>query len=205
MELLTTPAALSIFIITVALSLYTMYRDRDLYYKWVLHPYSIKNGGRYHTILTSGFLHADMPHLIFNMLTFYFFAFSLERVVGSSKFLIIYLGSMILADITTIIKRKDDPNYHSVGASGAIAGVIFSFILFFPTSSMYIMFLPIPIPAPLFGLIYLAYTYYSSKKSYDLINHEAHLWGSLAGIILTILVEPESLRIFIEDIRHYFS
>jgi membrane associated rhomboid family serine protease len=194
----TSPASLIILIGTVAISLYTMYANPSLYDKMILHPFSLLRGKRWHTVITSGFIHADLWHLAFNMLSFYFFAFELELIIGTGNFLIIYFGSLILSDIPTIIKHKDNPGYRSLGASGAISGIIYSFILFYPTGTIYIYF--IPMPAFVFAVLFLVYGWYMDKKGMDYINHSAHNWGAASGIILTVILIPESIKIFIQRI-----
>lgn len=195
-----TPVALLIFIATIGLSLYTMYSNQSLYEEWLLSPWRVVHQKKWYLMITSGFLHADLTHLIFNMLTFFFFAFKLESIVGGISFFVIYFGSMILSDVSTVRKHKDNPHYRAVGASGAISGVLFSFILFAPGANLYMMLLPIPIPAPVFALLYLVYCYYASKRSQDFINHEAHLWGALSGLVLTILLEPGVVPYFFSEV-----
>jgi membrane associated rhomboid family serine protease len=195
-----TPVSWVIILLTSGLSLYAMYMNRDLYEKWILHPYSIINYKKYYMMITSGFLHADMMHLIFNMMTFYFFAFQLEFQIGSIGLFLVYFGSMILSNISTILKNYKNIDYRAVGASGAISGVLFSYILINPLSKIGIFLFPIGIPAPFFGLLYLAYCWWASKKSYDLINHEAHFYGALAGIIFTVILSPGVVQDFINTI-----
>ena len=194
------PASLLILMATIGLSLYTLYSNRELLGRLMLHPYSVTRYNRWHLLLTSGFVHGDMAHLMFNMISFYFFAFSLETVVGTANFLIIYFGSMALADVSTVIKNKDNPDYYALGASGAISGVIFASILLFPGMEIGFILLPIGIPAPVFGLLYLAYCYYAAKRSGDMINHQAHFWGALAGVLILILIYPDVLPYFISEI-----
>jgi membrane associated rhomboid family serine protease len=133
------------------------------------------------------------------MLTFYFFAFRLEAAFGYFNFIVIYFGSMIAGGIYTVFKKKDDYGYGSVGASGAISGVLFSFILFAPTSGMMIFPIPFPLPAWIFGLLYLTWTYFAAQKSFDRINHDAHFYGAIAGVILTIILVPGILGHFINS------
>jgi len=192
-----TIVATLVFIATIALSLYTLLKNESLYWRMVLNPYRVVHQKQYQLLLTSGFIHADITHLLFNMITFYFFAFHLERIAGAIPFAIIYLGSMILSDISTVIKHRNNPDYNSVGASGAVSGVLFATILYNPSSSIMIFPIPIPIPAVIFALMYLAYSHFSSKRGGDHINHEAHLWGALAGVILTIILEPGIVPAFI--------
>lgn len=198
------PIALIIFAANIGLSLYGLYKDNSLIYKLALKPFEVIHYKRWSQIISSGFVHSNMAHLIFNMLTFFFFAFPLERVVGSVSFLIIYTVSLILSDVTTIIKQKDNPHYLSLGASGAVSGAVFSFILFNPYADMMIFPLPIPIPAPIFAILYLAYCYYAGRNAQDHINHEAHFWGALSGIIITILIEPASASNFFEYLTNIF-
>ena len=198
MDIAASPVATLILVITVGISLYGLYAKPQLIDKWVLRPYDLIHRKRWHTVLTSGFIHADIGHLFFNMFSFYFFAFTLEARIGSLRFLILYIFSMVLADITTILKHRDHRGYSSLGASGAVAGVLFSFILLFPYAELMIFLIPFPIPSPIFAILYLAYCYYAGRKAVDMINHEAHFWGALAGLILTTIMAPEALVAFFD-------
>jgi membrane associated rhomboid family serine protease len=192
------PAALLIFVITIAISLYGLYGNGNIINKMLLHPYSVKHKNEWYKIITSGFVHADLGHLMFNMLSFFFFAFQTEaNFLGSVNFLIVYFGSMIIADLPTVWKNQDNYNYHSLGASGAISGILFSSILFAPLSKVYIMFIPFGMPAFVFGILYLLYCQFGTRYSQDNINHSAHFWGALAGIIITILLEPNVIGHFL--------
>lgn len=195
MSMDTTPAAMIIFVVTIGLSLYTMYKDQSLYGKLIMHPYSLVRDNRWFTIISSGFIHGDLFHLMFNMVSFYFFAFSLENIVGTTNFLIIYFGSMIIGDIPSIIKYKDNYEYRSLGASGGISGVIYSFIVFFPMGTIYAFF--IPMPAFVFAILFLAYGWFMSRRGMDFINHSAHNWGAIAGFVLTLLLKPWALNHFL--------
>ncbi len=198
MDIAASPIAALILVITVGISLYGLYANPQLIDKWVLRPYDLIHRKQWHTVLTSGFIHADIGHLFFNMFSFYFFAFTLEARIGSLRFLILYIVSMVLADITTILKHRDHRGYSSLGASGAVAGVLFSFILLFPYAELMIFPIPYPIPSPIFAILYLAYCYYAGRKAVDMINHEAHFWGALAGLILTTIMAPEALVAFFD-------
>jgi membrane associated rhomboid family serine protease len=163
----------------------------------LLHPYRVVREKRYFTLLTSGFVHNDWLHLIFNAVTFYFFAIPLEQIVGVEFFLMIYFGSLLASSIPDVLMEWRNPSFRTLGASGAISGAMFAFILHAPSSTISLFLLPVGIPAPIFALLYLAYTYYASKQGIDNINHNAHLWGALAGIVITILFEPDVLSNFI--------
>ena len=134
MDLSSAPAALTIFLTTIGISLYAFYGNQEVYGKLMLHPYSIVHDRQWYRFIGVGFVHADLAHLMFNMLTFYFFAFKLETMTGTMELIIIYFASMILSSVTTVIKNKDNFEYRAVGASGAISGLLFSFILFAPNA-----------------------------------------------------------------------
>jgi membrane associated rhomboid family serine protease len=185
----TTPVASIVFIFTIVTSIYA-FNDSSLYGKFMLHPYSVSRRHKVYTLITSGLIHADWMHLIFNMMTFFFFAFQLEAMIGSWQFGMVYFVSLVLSDIPSVMKHKNDMWYNSLGASGAISGVLFSYILFQPFSSMMIFPIPIPIWAIIFGPLYLMYCVYASKQARDHINHDAHFFGALTGMIVTILIVP---------------
>lgn len=189
-----------IFIITIAVSLIAIYIKPVIIEKYALSPWKVVYEKKWYLTITSGFLHADLFHLLFNMWTFWFFCQALEMYAGTFNFLVIYFGSMILSDISTIIKQKDNYGYKSLGASGAISGALFSLILFEPFQLYYVMFIPFGIPAVIFAILYLAYCYYAARHSKDNINHEAHFWGALAGIVLTILLKPQIIESFLYKI-----
>ncbi len=191
----TAPVASIIFVFTVVTSLYAFY-DHSVYGKFMLHPYSVSRGHKVYTLLTSGLIHGDWMHLFFNMFTFYAFAFTLERLIGSWQFGLLYFISLILSDLPTVFKNKDNFHYNSLGASGAISAVLFSYILFDPLSSLYIFPIPFAIPAILFGVLYLVYCAYASRHSRDNINHDAHFFGALTGLIFTIIFVPGILQLF---------
>jgi len=194
-----TPVASLIFIFTLVTSIYAL-NDGGLYGKFMLHPYSVYRKQNIYTLITSGLIHGSWMHLIFNMFTFYAFAFALESTIGSLRFGVVYFVGLVLSDIPSVIKHKNDFHYHSLGASGAISAVLFSYILFYPLSTLMIFPLPIPIWAALFGILYLIYSYYMSKSSRDNINHDAHLFGAITGIVITILLVPGIVPHFIATI-----
>jgi len=183
-----TPVSAVIFLLTIATSLYA-FSNPETYGKFMLHPYSVSRGQRIYSIFTSGLIHKDWGHLFMNMFSFFFIAFALERQIGSLQFSILYLASLALSDLSSILKHKEHFGYHSLGASGAISALVFSYILFFPNSSFYLFLIPIPINAVIFGFLYLIYSAYASKHASE-INHDAHFFGALAGIIITIIFNP---------------
>lgn len=197
-----TPVSSIIFLLNILLSLWA-FNNPNLYGKFMLHPYSISKGKNVYQILTSGFIHKDWSHLLFNMLTFYFFAFNLEKVIGHFPFGMVYMGSLILSDIPSISKHKNDFWYHSLGASGAVCGVLFSYILFFPFTKLIIFPIPIPIPAVLYGILFLIYSSYLAKRESDGINHDAHFYGALSGIMITAITIPGALLHFFSQVTNF--
>lgn len=141
-------------------------------------------------MLSSGFLHADMMHLFFNMFTLYFFAPVVITYIGTIKFLVIYLASLLVGNVFSFAFHKNEPHYSAIGASGAVSGIIFSAILFRPDMSLYLMLIPIPIPAYIFGIGYLLYTIYGMKSRQDNIGHDAHFGGAVGGYLVTLIMAP---------------
>lgn len=190
------PVASIILFFTVITSLYAFYNENALN-NMILHPYSVSRKQKLYTLITSGFIHNDWMHLFFNVFSYYAFAFYLESVIGHWQFLVLYMVSLVLSDLPTVYKNRDNYGYRSLGASGAISAVVFSFILFNPTSKMGILLIPVMIPAYIFGVLYLVYCTYASKYSHDRINHDAHLYGALSGIVITIILKPEAINAFL--------
>ena len=195
------PVALFICLLTIATSLYTLYVNHDLFRMFLLHPYSLVRQKRYYTALSHGLIHGDMAHLIFNMLSFYFFAFPLEPRIGHWQFLLLYVVSLALSDATTIIKRRNDPSYTCLGASGAVTAVIFSYIIYDPGCRIYFMFIPIGVPGPLYAVLYIALSYYAARNQQGHINHEAHLWGGISGLLITLALDPGAYGRFFDIVR----
>ena len=197
--LMVAPVASFIFAITTLTSIMAFSND-NLYANLILHPYSVSRRHRIYTLITSGLIHNDWMHLFFNMFSYTFFAFNLERELGHWQFGLLYFVSLILSDLPTVYKHRNDDWYHSLGASGAVSAVVFSAILFHPIDKMYMMFIPIGIPAVIFGALYLVYCSYASKHSRDNINHDAHMFGALSGLLITIVLMPHVVHGFIEQI-----
>lgn len=145
-------------------------------------------------MLTSGFLHVDYMHLILNMYVLYVFAPAIIVNLGVVKFLIIYFGSLVAGSLLTLTYHKKEPYYSAVGASGAVAGVIFGSILLNPSMNLMIFPLPIAIPGYIFGVGYLLYSIYGMKKQLGNVGHTAHLGGAIGGYALMLLVHPEVLE-----------
>ncbi|WP_167884206.1 rhomboid family intramembrane serine protease [Leptospira idonii] len=193
-----------ILFFTIGLSLYTLYKNQNLLEKLLLYPNLMFKDKSFYRVLTSGFLHADLNHLIFNMLSFYFFAIPLEGIIGSLAFVLFYLGTIIISSLDSAWKHKNNPLYKSLGASGGIAGVIFCYIVFNPATTI-LFFFVIPIPGPIFAVAYLLYSSYASKNISDNINHDAHLWGAICGIAFAVAYDPSVITQLYERIMESFS
>lgn len=149
------------------------------------------NSGQKDRMLTSGFLHVDISHLLFNMITLYFFADVVIGGFGPIKFLIIYFISLVAGSLLALFFHKDEPHYSAVGASGAVTGILYSAILLQPGMDLYIYFIPIPIPAYVIGIGYLLYSIYGMKKRLGNIGHTAHFGGAIGGYAATLLFNPD--------------
>jgi membrane associated rhomboid family serine protease len=184
-------AALLLLAIVVAssigLALAPAWVERNMF-----RPFWLVSRREYPTLVTSGFLHADLGHLVFNAFTFWSFGFPLEREIGSASLLALYAFGLLASDAGTYFKHRLDPGYRCLGASGAILAVLFASIVYFPTRSIFIFPIPLPIPAPLFALAYLAYSYYASRSARGRINHDAHLAGAVAGILFVGVTDPDA-------------
>jgi membrane associated rhomboid family serine protease len=181
-----------ILVATVATSLLGLYKLPRLIDRCLFRPYYFLRRKQYGTIILSGFVHADIPHLLFNMFTLYFFAFPMERHIGTVPLLILYFIGLIGSHSCTYFKHKDNPEYASLGASGAISAVLFAYIVYFPTSTLMILPIPIPIPAALFAVGYVGYSYWASNQSGGRINHDAHLCGAISGLLFVAVADPRA-------------
>lgn len=197
---------LIIVLVTIAISL-AAWNNPALMDRWILNPYQVAHRGQYYRLLTSGFLHADWGHLLFNMFALYSFGGFMERVFGQlfgvsgSLFLIgFYLLGILVSDIPTFLKHRNNPGYNSLGASGGVSSVLFAVILLQPLIPIALFFIPIGIPGFIFGGLYLAYSYYESRRGLGNVNHDAHFYGALFGIAFMIVVYPAVLPQFFEQI-----
>ncbi len=187
------PAAALVLAAMLAASLVALFVAPSLLERQLYRPYWLLRRGQYHTLVTSAFLHADVPHLLFNAFTFWAFAFTLERQIGSQRFIALYAFGLLVSSAGTWLMHRREPGYQTLGASGAILAVLFAAIVYTPSQSIYILPIPLPIPAPLFAVAYLAYTIYASRQAGGRINHDAHLGGALAGIVFVLMVDSPAI------------
>jgi membrane associated rhomboid family serine protease len=188
------PAATLILAAMLMASLIALYKAPQWLDRHLLRPHWLLPRRQWVTVVTSGFLHADLPHLLFNAFTFWAFGFSLERAIGSGSFIALYAFGLLVSAAGTWLAHRKQPAYASLGASGAILAVLFASIVHTPSQSIVVFPIPLPIPAPLFALLYLAYTIYASKQSRGRINHDAHLSGALAGVVFVLLTDADAFR-----------
>jgi membrane associated rhomboid family serine protease len=192
---------LIIVIVTVLVSL-GAFNNQKMMDDLIFYPPAITQRNQWYRFVTSGFLHADYMHLFFNMLTLYTFGEAMEGLyqayLGKFGFLIFYLGGIIVSEIPSYIKHRNSYHYRSLGASGGVSAVVFAFILFAPWE----WFTFPPVPAIIYGVLYMAYSAYMSKRGGDNINHDAHLWGAIYGIAFTIIMEPRVIQMFLDLIAH---
>ena len=209
MDFSSAPITFSLIAINVIISLIG-FSNADFLDKTIMWPYQVKREKQYFRFITSGFIHADFIHLLFNMVSFYFFGTAIEYYFaeyclgGNIAYLLLYFIGLIVSDIPSYIKHQDDYNYKALGASGAVSAVIFACVLFQPWGIIRIYF--IPMPFIVFAFVYLGYCIYMSKRNIGHINHDAHLWGSLFGLVFTValiaFMSPQLLPAIIEELSH---
>lgn len=203
MDFSSTPVTLLLLIINVMVSGYALFFDQSLVDRLAFKPHEILKGKQYQRMITGGFVHVGIGHLAFNMITLFFFGPLLESILGPGRFLLLYFGAELAAHALTLVIHRDSATYAAVGASGAISGVVFAFCLFFPFEMLYIFF-ALPMPAIVFAVLYVVGSVYAMRQKEEGmtggIAHEAHLGGAVGGLLLTILLEPRSLSIFLEQV-----
>ena len=185
-----------IIAITVIVS-FKGFEDLNFFRKFEFHIGSIRAGEQFRMI-SSAFLHADIAHLAFNMLTLYIFAPIVYGYLGNFTFGLVYVASLIFGSLLTLLFHKNNYSYRAIGASGAVTGVLYSAILLQPDMSLFLFFIPIPIPAYIFGIGYLLYSIYGMKAKRDNIGHTAHFGGAIGGYVLTLIAKP---NMFVDNIE----
>lgn len=184
---------LLLIIINAVVSLSALYLNKKIFEWGLLRPYRTFRTQSWHEVITSGFLHANLTHLLVNMFVLFFFGIIMEQTLGGLHYLSLYFSALVISSLPSLVRYKDDPNYATIGASGAVQAVLFSYIFVFPTESIILIFLPIPIPAWIFGLIFLAYSVFEGKRRVGNVNHEAHIAGAIWGVLYMIIFVPNSV------------
>lgn len=168
----------------------------------ILNPYLVRERFQVWRLLTAGWIHADAGHLIFNMITLYFFAARVVSVLGEAMFVVLYVSAVVVAHLPTTLRHMRNPKYNSLGASGAVAAVMFSAILLHPSLTLSLFFLPMAVPAVVYAIGFLVYNAFSSYRARGGVNHDAHFAGAIYGSLLTYALEPERVT---RTIRALFS
>lgn len=176
-------------------------QHREFMERYIFNPRYVSAHKDYYRLISSGFLHLDWQHFAFNMLTLYFFGSNIENLLGFVPLLLIYFASILGGNILALYFHRHH-EYRAVGASGGVCGVLFSAIFLFPGSSIFLMFIPIPIPSWLFAMLYLGYTFWGIRTGKDNIGHDAHLGGALVGILVATVMYP---RIVVDSPVLYFG
>lgn len=201
-----------LIIIVTALVSILAFNDRSLIDKLRFNAFDIKHNKQAWRFFTYGFVHADWMHLFVNMYVLYSFGNIVLQIFGhhfgsqaTIYFLMLYVGGILFSTLFDFGKHKDNAFYSAVGASGAVSAVVFSSILIYPQGTIHFFFIPFPIPSVIFGVLYLVYSAYMSKRAKDNIGHSAHFWGAVFGIVMTIAIKPIFATKFIEYILSYLG
>ncbi|MEI6455289.1 MAG: rhomboid family intramembrane serine protease [bacterium] len=197
---------LIIIFITAIISVMAM-NNEALFARFRFNAYDVKHSNQWYRFLTYGFIHAGYVHLIINMFVLYSFGRIVEQYFqlyfpgkASFYYLLLYSGGLLLSIVPAFGKHKNDVFYNAVGASGAVSAVIFSSILLYPTGKIFFFFIPVAIPAPIFGILYIVYEAVLSKRGRDNIGHDAHLWGAIFGLVFTIALKPGLVSLFFQQL-----
>ena len=194
-----------ILIITVIVSLIA-FNNEQIYRRFLFNPYMVQKRNQYDRFITSGLIHGDWIHLFVNMFVFYSFGRVVEYAYQYHfddkyilNFLLLYIGSMVFADISSFYKHRNDPGYNSLGASGAVSAIVFASIVFAPLRKIY-LFAIVPLPGIVLGILYLVFSAYMARGGHGAINHEAHFYGAVFGFVFTILLKPTLFLLFLEKL-----
>jgi len=204
---------ISITVILIAITCLTSYqafRNHNMMARWMFTPYLIRTDNQFDRFVLSGFIHKDGTHLLFNMFTFYFFGrlveqflnYKLGEITGGIVYVLFYILAIIISDIPTYLKQKDNPHYHALGASGGVSATVFASIMLVPLSDICLFGL-ICLPGFILGILFLIYSVVKGMQEKDGINHDAHLYGALFGIIFILILTPQSAVSFYEQIINY--
>jgi membrane associated rhomboid family serine protease len=199
---------LILVIITSGISYYA-FSNYSLMEKMILNPYKVTKRNEYYRFITSGFVHADFGHLIFNMLSLWFVGEGIERIFamlfganGTFYFLFLYIVGIIVSDIPTYLKHRTNSNYNSLGASGGVSAVLFAALLFAPLMDICLYFF-ICMPGFIFGILFLGYSFYEGRRGRSYVNHSAHMYGAIFGLVFMAVVYPAAVPSFFEQILRW--
>lgn len=201
---------ITIVAVTCLVSILAFY-NREILGRLQFNAYEIKHHKQGYRFFTYALVHAGWGHLAINMFVLwsfgrivYTFYLHLFGNLGILYFLLLYIGGIMFSVLFDFGRHKNDEWYNAVGASGAVSAVVFASIILYPAGGVYLFFIPIEIPSPIFGILYLFYSAYMARRGRDNIGHDAHFWGAIYGIILTIALKPQVFLVFIEEVMNYF-
>ena len=200
-QMFASPVAATIMVITLITSIKAE-QDPSLKAKFIFHPVSVWQRREGYRLFTSALIHGGWFHLAFNMLAFYFFAFTLEtpgQYLNHWQFALLYVVSMGFSSLPALIRHRDNPGYQALGASGAVSAVVLSMVIFEPHIGIGLLFIPGYIPGWLFALLYMGFSFVAGLKQWGNIGHEAHLFGAIAGILITLILEPQAASNFLQQ------
>ncbi|PKP17240.1 MAG: rhomboid family intramembrane serine protease [Bacteroidetes bacterium HGW-Bacteroidetes-21] len=188
---------------------FVAFSNRTIFHKGLFNPYLIREKNQWYRFFTHAFLHADFTHLIFNMLTLFFFGgmveYNFNRYFGDKGdllYIVFFFTAALCSSIPAYYKQRDNIMYNAVGASGAVSAILFAGILFDPLMKIYIFFIPIGIPAVIFGVLYLILSARMAKRATDNVAHDTHFWGSVYGFIFPLAINYQLIFVFIDQIKH---
>ena len=194
--------------ITVLVSWYVLSKP-DILQRMMNNPYRVQKNHEYYRFITSGLIHANFSHLLWNMFSLYFFGNIVEQYfffifgeAGPYVFIGFYILAIIVSDLPTYFKNRNNPGYNSLGASGGVAAIIFASVLFQPMEKI-CLYIVICLPGFILAIVYIIWSYYNGKKSNDNINHDAHLYGALFGVLFCAVLYPSSIPNFIEQVAQW--
>lgn len=195
-------------VITAAVSLVCFYRSRTLFERLEFNAWQVWHRKEWYRLFSYGLVHGGWGHLIFNMLTLWFFGSVVEQnftaTFGEGKgivlYVLLYVSALAVSSLWDLFKQKDNPGYNAVGASGAVSAILFASILFEPRMGIYIYLIPIPVPGYIFAPLYLLYCWYMARRNMDNIGHSAHFWGAVWGILLPLALRPGILLHFLSQL-----
>ncbi|MFA6233973.1 MAG: rhomboid family intramembrane serine protease [Bacteroidota bacterium] len=193
------PASSAILVLILGLSLIG-FRSRGFTERLLLFPWKVFRERQYDRLILSGFVHADLMHLLFNIIALYSVAMYVETASGTAAFVVIYFGSLLISSLIPALRKRNDPEYRALGASGAVSGLFFSGMLYFPQAKVMLLFFPVPLPWPVFALLFIAVSMYGARRKWDNVAHDVHIYGALSGLLLTIAVDPSSLQTFFKAV-----
>ena len=193
-----------LLVIATVLVSWLAFERPKLMARLVLWPPAVVRAHQYDRLVTHGFVHADLQHLLFNMITLYFFGRLVETLflpyIGHLGFLLFYLSALVVAILPSWLRHRRDPSYRSLGASGAVSAVLFAFILMQPWSLIFVFV--VPVPAVLYAVLFVGYSLWSERHGRDNVNHSAHLWGAGYGVLFTLAMEPRVAPAFVARLLH---